>query len=117
MVVNLNTNDKNSMSADKETEYKNAARELLRQIREIHGADVKIVWVYGMMKNYNSGYCDIWADEVLAELGGEAAGYYSRVLPTNTNGVSNHPNTKGHQNAANVLCDFLEMKGLIPAQE
>ncbi len=115
VVINLNTNDKGSMTAAQEENYKAAAKTLLQQIREIHGENVKIVWVYGMMRGYNTGYCDIWADEVLAELGGEAAGYYSKELPLNTQGVASHPSTKGHQTAARALAGFLIDKGLIPA--
>lgn len=115
VVINLNTNDKGSMTADQEEVYKATAKALLQQIRQIHGEDVKIVWVYGMMRGYNTGYCDIWADEVLAELGGEAAGYYSKELPLNTQGAASHPSTKGHQTAARVLAGFLIDKGLISA--
>ncbi len=115
VVINLNTNDKGSMTAAMESDYKAAARQLIQTIREIHGEDVKIIWVYGMMRGYTEGYCDIWADEVLAELGGEAAGYYSRTLPLNTQGVANHPNTKGHQKAAGVLADFFKTKEILPA--
>ncbi|MBE6553869.1 MAG: hypothetical protein E7666_05950 [Ruminococcaceae bacterium] len=114
VVINLNTNDKGSMTAAMEDDYKAAAKQLIQEIRAIHGADVKIIWVYGMMRGYNDGYCDIWADEVLAELGGEAAGYYSKKLPLNTQGVASHPNTKGHQKAAAVLADFFKTKELLP---
>ena len=115
VVINLNTNDKGGMTADQQDTYKAAAKLLISQIRELHGEDVKIVWLYGMMVGYNTGYCDIWADEVLAELGGEAAGLYSKKMPLNTQGAANHPSSKGHQTAARVLAEFLTEKGLIPA--
>lgn len=105
VVIALNTNDNGRVTdADKNT-YKNKVRSLLADVKRIHGDDVKIVWYYGMM---GSGKCDNWMKEVLEELGGKNAGYYSFQAKPDTSGASSHPSAAGHIENAERLDKYID---------
>ncbi len=107
VMIGLNTNDG---SKPTETAYKEKARELINLVREIHGEDVKIVWVFGMMWETQ---CDNWAKDILNEFGGTAAGYYTKTVSPNTSGFSHHPSPTGQVNAATSVYNFLKMRKII----
>lgn len=118
VVINLNTNDNAQVAslADDallaaEADYKAAARLLLQKIRTAHGDDVKIVWVTGMMSNPNKPdktRADGWMKEILEELGGEDAGYYTVGMFRDTSADAGHPNEMAHKQNATRLASFIE---------
>ena len=88
----------------------------IKQMREKNGKDCKIVFITGLMKTPPTRYSDI-KEKIIAELGGEKAGYYLAKLPLGTDGVPAKPGGTGHPNAENckvqaaALVEFL--KGIL----
>ena len=119
VIVNLNTNDNNfGWTNSPETPYKEALKTLISEIREIHGANVPIVWIVGMMISPTSGVNQC-LNEVFAELGGEGAGLYTVTVETNTAGGDNgHPDASSHAAVSQALSAVIRAKGLLdlPAQ-
>ena len=120
VVVNLNTNDHNfGWTNSPEEPYKEALRTLISEIREIHGENVPIVWIVGMMISPDSGV-NRCLGEVFAELGGEAAGLYTITVETNTaGGDGGHPDASSHAAVSQALSAFIRTKNLLdlPAQQ
>ena len=118
VVVNLNTNDNAQVASladdallTAESEYKAAARLLLQKIRTAHGEDVRIVWITGMMSSpYDPAKtrADKWMKEILEELGGESAGYYTVGMFRDTSADAGHPNETAHTQNASRLAAFIE---------
>ena len=118
VVVNLNTNDNSQVASltdealeEAEAGYKAAAKLLIQKIRAAHGEDVKIVWTTGMMSNSSDAKkvrADAWLKEVLAELGGESAGFYTIALIRDTSAAAGHPDDLNHSQNANRLASFIE---------
>ncbi len=115
VVVNLNTND-NGRAALTEEAYKKTLKTFLSEIREIHGADVKIVWVVGMMISPTAPV-NQWLGEVFDELGGTDAGLYRIVVDTNTTGEGSHPNQESHMKVSNALSQFIRENELLALEE
>ena len=118
VVVNLNTNDHNFGSNSYEAQYKEALKTLISEIREIHGANVPIIWIVGMMISPDRPV-NQWLNAVFAELGGESAGLYTITVATNTSGLKNHPEASAHAAVSQALSDFIRAKGILdlPAQQ
>ena len=120
VIVNLNTNDNNfGWTNSPETPYKEALKTLISEIREIHGENVPIVWIVGMMISPDSGVNQC-LNEVFAELGGEAAGLYTITVETNTaGGDGGHPDASSHAAVSQALSAFIRTKSLLdlPAQQ
>ena len=92
-----NSND-NSIDSD-EAIYAESL-EFVKKLREKNGKDCKIVFITGLMKTPPTRYSDI-KEKIIAELGGEQAGYYLAKLPLGTDGVPAKPGGTGHPNAEN----------------
>lgn len=118
VVVNLNTNDNNFGSESDEAQYKEALKTLISEIREIHGANVPIIWIVGMMISPDRPV-NQWLNAVFAELGGESAGLYTITVATNTSGLKKHPDASAHAAVSQTLSDFIRTKNLLdlPAQQ
>ena len=113
VVVNLNTNDEgNGRTDDEKDAYQQTLKTLLSEIREIHGNDVNIVWIVGMMIS-PTATVNQWLGEVFDELGGESAGLYRLVVETNNAGASSHPNSASHNNVSSALSEYIREKGLL----
>ena len=50
---------------------------------------------------------------IMADMGGEAAGYYMVRVTTNTAAGNGHPSAAGHTAAAEDLAKFITEKGLL----
>lgn len=105
IVLALGTND-NSCQSDA-TLKREGLVEMLTLVRE-KNPNAPIVWIHGMM---TSGVSSM-IEEIVAEFGGEAAGYYACKLTQNTSGGGWHPNLKGQQKFADELVAFIREKGL-----
>ena len=119
VIVNLNTNDNNfGWNNSPQTPYKTALKTLISELREIHGENVKILWIVGMMISPDSEVNQC-LNEVFAELGGESAGLYTITVDTNTAGQYSHPDASSHAAVSRALSDFIRAKGLLdlPAQQ
>ena len=116
VIVNLNTNDyntgKSKTASTEEAGYKTALRTLISEIREIHGQNVKIVWVVGMMIEQTARN-NQWLKDVFNELGGESAGLYRILVATNTSGQDGHPELASHTAVSKALSAFIREKGLL----
>ena len=110
VIVNLNTNDHNTGAT--EARYKEDLKTLISEIRAAHGANVKIVWVVGMMISPDAAV-NGWLNAVFAELGGESAGLYKIKVETNTKGEHGHPNQASHLAVSQALSAFIREKGLL----
>ena len=109
VVINLGTNDE-SKSANT-TQYKSDVKTLIAKVQEYYGANVKIVWVYGMM---GEGYGS-YALEAINELKAAGTGdnIYSVRLSQNNAGAGNHPIATAHKTAATELVDFINSNNLL----
>lgn len=104
VVINLGTNDHSQMiGATAETELMAKAKELLEFVRQ-KNPNAKIIWAYGMATNPAQGLLK----KTVADMGGAQAGYYFCDLPGNIAGEKGHPVVESHQNAANVLIQFMK---------
>lgn len=105
IVLALGTND-NSKGPDAAS-IRAGLKEMLTLVRE-KNPTAPIVWIYGMMTdNLNT-----MIEEIVAEYGGEEAGYYACELTTNTSGGGWHPNRAGQKKFADELVAFIQSKGL-----
>ncbi len=105
VVLALGTND-NSKGPDAAS-IRAGLKEMLELVRE-KNPTAPIVWIYGMMTdNLNT-----MIEEIVAEYGGEEAGYYACELTTNTSGGGWHPNLAGQKKFADELVAFIQSKGL-----
>ena len=112
VVLALGTND-NSKGPDVAS-IRVGLKEMLELVRE-KNPTAPIVWIYGMMTdNLNA-----MIEEIVAEYGGEEAGYYACELTTNTSGGGWHPNRAGQQKFADELVAFIRANGLdvVPEEE
>ena len=112
VIVNLNTNDNLLTTASDEAPYKETLKTLISEIRTIHGNNVPIVWVVGMMISPGAAV-NGWLNAVFAELGGESAGLYTITVKTNTAGARNHPDASSHAAVSVALSAFIRAKGLL----
>ena len=106
VVIAMGTNDG---TANVEESYKNgtvpfatmeeAMTDLVKQVRAMHGSDVKIVLLYGMMST-------TWIGE--SKRVAEAEGLFRKQVTTNRDGGNNHPSIEGHQKFADQLVKFLQ---------
>ena len=110
VVVNLNTNDHNNGAT--EAEYKATVREFIGKVRSVHGENVPIVWVRGMMIDANKPVNN-WLADVFAEKGGESAGLYIVTVTKNNDAPYSHPDAEANDIVAGEIKAFLEAKGLV----
>ena len=111
VVLALGTND-NSKGPDTAS-IRAGLVEMLTLVRE-KNPNAPIVWIYGMMTdNLNT-----MIEDIVAEFGGEEAGYYACELTTNTSGGGWHPNVAGQKKFADELVAFIRSKELdvVPEQ-
>lgn len=113
VVINLNTNDKGTFAASQKDEFVAKVKDLIDQVKSIHGEDAKIVWVMGMMSDPASGFVDAWTINYLRSLGGENAGYYYFLAEKNNDGGSTHPIADAHARVADELAKFINDKGIL----
>ena len=114
VVINLNTNDKGSFDqASMKDQFVAKVKDLIDQVKAIHGEDVKIVWVMGMMNDPSYLYVDAWTMQYLRSLGGEDAGYYYFLAEKNNAGASSHPIATAHASVADSLVEFINSKGIL----
>jgi hypothetical protein len=88
-------------------------KDLIDQVKAIHGEDVKIVWVMNMMSDYSSLYVDVWTIQYLRSIGGEEAGYYYFVAERNSQGGASHPISDAHARVGAALSDFIIEKNIL----
>ena len=105
VVLALGTND-NSIQTNA-TLKREGLVEMLQLVRA-KNPDAPIVWIHGMMTNGVS----TMIEEIVAEFGGEEAGYYACRLTQNNAGGGSHPSLSGQQKFADELVAFLTEKGL-----
>ena len=105
VVLALGTND-NSIQYD--AALKRAGLVEMLQLVRAKNPDAPIVWIHGMMTNGVSSMIE----EIVAEFGGEEAGYYACRLTQNNAGGGSHPSLSGQQKFADELVAFLTEKGL-----
>lgn len=105
VVLALGTND-NSKGPDAAS-IRAGLVEMLTLVRE-KNPNAPIVWIYGMMTNN----LNTMIEEIVAEFGGEEAGYYACKLTTNTSGGGWHPNAAGQQKFADELVAFIQANEL-----
>ena len=114
VVINLNTNDKGSFDqVSMKEQFVAKVKDLIDQVKALHGEDVKIVWVMGMMNDPSYLYVDAWTMQYLRSLGGEEAGYYYFLAEKNNAGASSHPIASAHASVANSLAEFINSKGIL----
>ena len=58
----------------------------IEKVRSVHGENVNILWVVGMMRSENSNVNN-WMKEILASLGGEQEGLYTVTVTQNNEGA------------------------------
>ncbi|MBR2615937.1 MAG: hypothetical protein IKC69_04600 [Clostridia bacterium] len=83
--------------------FEDALKDQIRLIREMHGQDVKIVLLYGMMST-------TWEKEFKATA--ESEGTYLLKVTKNRAGGKNHPSTAGHTVMATELVRYLRSEVL-----
>ena len=84
----------------------------IEKVRSVHGENVNILWVVGMMRSENSNVNN-WIKEILASLGGEQEGLYSVTVTQNNEGAGGHPDLEANGVAAAELEAYIKAKGLI----
>lgn len=109
IVINLGTNDFGTGANDSHLAAMVPA--LIELIRDTYGANIPIVWAYGMM---GTGKWDIISNSLNHNYYGADSGIYQVVLPSNFEGGGEHPNLQAHAEAAQVLAQFLKKVGLVP---
>ena len=103
VVINLGTNDENNGVSL--PNYKQAVYDLIMQVRMTYGENVRIVWVYGMMKSGDSFPSQVRA--AIDMIGGNDTGVYMCQLEKNTQGGNGHPNLQAQASAAQQLAKFI----------
>ena len=58
----------------------------IEKVRSVHGENVNILWVVGMMRSENSNVNN-WMKEILDSLGGEQEGLYTVTVTQNNEGA------------------------------
>ena len=105
VLLNLGSNDVFNKAPLED--FKEGVRNLVNQIQERYGKDIKIVVSSGLMGDGNISYIA----EVFAEFGGEAAGLYTySELPNDTSGGGAHPSKAGQAEAAERISRFISSK-------
>ncbi|MBQ8344768.1 MAG: hypothetical protein IJY42_00695, partial [Clostridia bacterium] len=108
VVIGTNAND--SGSAD-ETAFKAQVRAIIEQAIAFNGTDTKFVWVFNMYTNRDTinGY----VQEVFAEYGGEAAGFYTLEFYVDNSGADKHPTAASHDDYTELLVNLIESKNIL----
>ena len=106
VVIHLGTNDLYSRDAY-DDDFVKAAKEFIADVKKMN-PNAKIVWAYGsMMSGSNLPTFKGKVNTIINDLGGEAAGFYSVQLPTDTSGGRNHPSVAAQEKSATTLADFI----------
>ena len=95
VIINLGTNPDNN----EDTFYSNAVK-LINIVRNIHGSNVKVLWVYNMMTAQYLSKMQLL----------KTNGYVNGVveLKRDTSGHNGHPTAKGQLESANILINYLK---------
>lgn len=95
VIINLGTNSDNN----EDTFYSNAVK-LINLIKNIHGSNVKVLWVYNMMSSQYLSKMQLL----------KTNGYVNDVveLKRDTSGHNGHPSAKGQLESANILINYLK---------
>ncbi len=105
IVVGLGTNDMwtyASSGATFETVQKGFV-DLLKELREKNPRS-KILWLHGMMLSS----ADSMVKKAVKEMGGAEKGFYSLVLPLNTDGGNGHPGLKIQSEYAGYVSSYIK---------
>ncbi|MBO7406032.1 MAG: hypothetical protein J6V14_00260 [Clostridia bacterium] len=101
VVVNLGTNDATHSSDP--AQFKEAAKDLIDQIRTTYGADVPIVWVYNSMRADHYKY----TLEVVDELAGAGVNITALKVPMDSS-AAGHPSAAAHIKDKDVIVAHLK---------
>ena len=95
VIINLGTNPDNN----EDTFYSNAVK-LINIVRNIHGSNVKVLWVYNMMTAQYLSKMQLL----------KTNGYVNGVveLKRDTSGHNGHPTAQGQLESANILINYLK---------
>ncbi len=95
VIINLGTNPDNN----EDTFYSNSVK-LINIVRNIHGSNVKVLWVYNMMTAQYLSKMQLL----------KTNGYVNGVveLKRDTSGHNGHPTAKGQLESANILINYLK---------
>ncbi len=107
IVVNLGTND--AMQNLSVQEYQANLGKFINDMRALHGADIKMLFVNNMMvDNYIS-----YQSAVIEAKGGAASGLYAMsVSETDRSGASTHTSAKAHARAAEEIAAFIKQNNI-----
>lgn len=118
VVINLGTNDTGVSEKqgikDKQQLLELFERSLNNFVDDLiakNGADLKIVFAFGMMQSQESPFADVYKNAVKGLVEKEINAYYC-PMPEDTDGTAGHPQVKGHIAAAKVLTDFIKKEVL-----
>ncbi len=110
VVINLVTNDK--YNSGTEAEVKAAFKTLVSKVRTMHGSNVKILVVCGMILSHGDA-ANGWIDAAYNELGGESANLYKLYVTTNTDAKDGHPSVAAQAAAAQSVASYIKTKNLV----
>ncbi len=121
VVINLGTNDAGiigmyapapNTEAERTEYFSELAYDFAKDIIEINGQDVKIVFAFGLMTD-TPNFADKAYQSTVEKLATEgfSNAFYCR-LPTDTTGGNAHPTIAGDHAAARVLSEFIKTKVL-----
>lgn len=110
VVINLGTNDWGT-SADI-TSFKNGVKALINKVRELRGANVKIIWTTGLMGNAYKEYTAI----AINELGYDNV-YHFTGLTEGRGGHNGHPTKEQAAVAAKELVNFIVDNSILADKE
>lgn len=107
VVIHLGTNDLWHRAETYPTEFTEAAKQFIRDVK-VMNPNAKVIWAYGsMMNGSNLTGFEEKIRTAINYFGGAAAGYYMVQLPTNTSGGGSHPSAAAHVESANILTEFI----------
>ncbi len=97
------------VNSENHDEFYNGIKDMIALTKE-YNPTAKIVWIYGGM----TAGCKNVVNEVMADLGGEAMGYYPCEIPSGmTGGWRDHPTAEQQTIMAESLTEFLRAKELV----
>ncbi|MBP5288561.1 MAG: hypothetical protein J6Z79_01630 [Clostridia bacterium] len=106
VIICLGTNDPKSAAGD----FVRDGKTFIREIREVYGKDVPIVWTYGMM---NRLHFHTELEMIQKAMGGEENGIYLLQLKYGQNGSGSgadnrHPSAADHEKNVEILVPYLK---------
>ena len=109
VVINMGCNDGAKGAAI--APFKTRVEELIRNVREKYGDDIKIVWIYGYRRDAKE-YWD-YIKQVMEDMGGEYGNLYACqvsvcYIPKSEGGDGYHPDVKNSAIMAEEVTAFLK---------